>query len=799
MKANENNILRFIGGTDKKFIIPVYQRPYSWKKDNCVQLMKDLKDVYNFGYESHFFGSIVFVSQNNGVCEEHTIIDGQQRITTVSLLLLALRNYVLIHPELKLKINPNKITNAYLTDEYSNNAKKLKLKLVQGDDEAYDNLIENKSPIENTNITTNYNYFFNEISKMSPIEIEGLDNAITKLVIVSISLQPQNGDDPQLIFESLNSTGLDLEPADKIRNFVLMRMQASEQERFYKKYWEPLEAIVTRSEMNKFIRYYLAVKMRKLPDEKKLYFEFKYYQESSKKSIETIIIDMLEFANYYNIIKNPKKQNKLYSNTLVRINKLEVKTCVPLIMDLFKANADGYISDEEMSSSFEIIENYIVRREVCDLPTNALNKVFVQLGAEIDKDIEDDDMSYYDAFKYEILKRSGRSRYPNDHDFEDKFIVYDLYNAKTTIKKYILERLENFDNRETVAVEQLINDGILTIEHVMPQTLTNDWKEMLGSKWESIHSKYKDTIGNLTLTAYNSDYSNSPFKVKKSMPKKGFEFSKLFLNEYIKQCESWSETEIINRAKILFKKAIKIWWLPKIKISKITDNEEWFDWNEDLDVTNKKIVQVTIMESFINTSDVTAAYKVIHKMLYDMDPTIYHNGNFAWFSESDSKLRKSYKIDTNAYIETNKSSQEKLNTIKIIAELCNLDSYDIRFLVQEKTSKPKFEINDESTYGNIPVGKLAFEFFEKLIEMNAISEAEIEQLKTKEYTKQLFSHTDYPIIADSRDANKGNSKYIRYRKKSLTFMGKEIFITTQWFEKNRTDLIIWYKNHLLNK
>lgn len=359
MKANENNILRFIGGADKKFIIPVYQRPYSWKKENCVQLLKDLKDVYRCNYESHFFGSIVFVSQNNGVCEEHTIIDGQQRITTVSLLLLALRNYVSAHPELNINVNPNKIMDAYLTDKYSYNAKKLKLKLVQGDDEAYDNLIENKTPIENTSITANYNYFYNEIAQMSSTEIEGLDSAITKLVIVSISLQPQNGDDPQLIFESLNSTGLDLEPADKIRNFVLMRMQAAEQEIFYKKYWEPLESAVTRSEMNKFIRYYLAVKTRKLSDERKLYFEFKHYQENSKNSITNIIIDMIEFANYYNIISNPEKKKKSYSSTLSRINKMEVKTCVPLIMDLFKANTDGYISDEEMCSSFEIIENYM--------------------------------------------------------------------------------------------------------------------------------------------------------------------------------------------------------------------------------------------------------------------------------------------------------------------------------------------------------------------------------------------------------------------------------------------------------
>lgn len=795
MTAHDSNILRFIGGADKKFIIPVYQRPYSWKKESCVQLLKDLKDVYVEDYESHFFGSVVFVSQNNGVCEEYIVIDGQQRITTISLLLLALRNYVVDHPELKINVDPDKIKNVYLTDQYSNNKKKLKLKLVQGDDMAYDNLVEDKYPIENNRITANYNYFYNEISKMSKSDIEGLNTAITKLVIVCISLQPQNGDDPQLIFESLNSTGEALEAVDKIRNLVLMRMKSDEQERFYKKYWEPLEDTVTRDEMNTFIRYYLAVKKRKLPDEKKLYFEFKNYKENSRKSLETIISDMLEFANYYNCIRNPKKQNHIYSDVLFRISKLEMKTCIPLLLDLFKANADGYISEEEMSQLFEIIENYIVRREICELPTNALSRVFVQLGDEIDRDIEDNGMSYYEAFKYEILKKSSRSRYPNNHEFEDKFMVYDLYNTKSSMKKYILERLENYGNKERIAVEEQIDSKELTIEHVMPQTLTDDWKEKLGDKWELIHSKYKDTIGNLTLTAYNSDYSNSPFRVKKTMPDKGFDYSKLYLNDYIKKCELWGEEQIVNRAKILFNKAIKIWWIPETSISAV-NSEEWVEWDEDVDFTNKKIVQVTIMDSVIKTSDVTSAYKVIHEALYDMEPTIYHNGNFTWFSEAESDFKESYKIGDKAYINTKKNSQNKILTIKTLAELCKFAPQDIRFLIEENTSNLKFAIDDESTYSFLTVGKLAYSFFEKLIELNAISEEEIEKLKTKEYTKRLFSQTDYPIIADSRDANKGNSKHIRYRKRPLTFKGKEIFITTQWFEGNRNDLIVWYKNHI---
>lgn len=410
MKANENNILRLISGPDKKFIIPVYQRPYSWKKKNCEQLLKDLKDVYERKHKSHFFGSLVYVSENSGSCEEFVIIDGQQRITTVSLLLLAVRNYVLEHPDLNVKsINTEKIKNAYLTDEYADNEKKLKLKLIQGDDAAYDALIEGKAPIEDTCVTANYNYFYSEIKKMTSEELEGVYNAIGKLDIVSISLQPQNGDDPQLIFESLNSTGLDLETADKIRNYVLMNMGHREQEKFYKNYWEPLEQTVGHHDINKFIRYYLANKTRKLYDEKKLYFEFKYYREDSKLSIESILQDMLEYAHYYNFIVNPQQKKTSYSDILERIDKLDVKTCIPLIMDLFKAKSSGYISEEKLKKALEVIENFIIRREICDLPTNALNKLFVQIGAEVDKEVNNSDMDYYDAFCSKLLSKTGRS------------------------------------------------------------------------------------------------------------------------------------------------------------------------------------------------------------------------------------------------------------------------------------------------------------------------------------------------------------------------------------------------------
>lgn len=465
------------------------------------------------------------------------------------------------------------------------------------------------------------------------------------------------------------------------------------------------------------------------------------------------------------------------------------------MMDLFKALHDSDISENELCDALTIIENYIVRREICSLPTNALNKVFVQIGAEIERDIDAGGISYFDAFQHEILKRTGKSRFPSNQDFMDKFAAYELFNAKREIQKYILERLENFENRERVDVENLVDAGTLTIEHIMPQTLTDTWRDELGDNWELIHSKYKDTIGNLTLTAYNSDYSNSPFLKKKNMPGKGFVASKLSLNEYVKNCDTWGEEQIIERAKILYQKAEKIWWIPKAPYP-AESQDEWVEWDEEYDFTNKRISQVDVLGSIIKTVDVTDAYKKIHELLYELDSAAYYTLDSGWFKDSPEGMRKPYQIGQSAYVETNKSSQEKINTIKMVAKLYGLESYEIRFLIQEKADKPRFEIDDESTYDKVSVGKLAYELIAELIRQDKLDLDEIEKLKTKEYTKQLFSATDYPIVADRRDANKGNSNQIRYRKKPLVFKGKELYITTQWFEPNRSDLIRWYKKHL---
>lgn len=788
MKARENKVLKFLEGSDKRFIIPVYQRPYSWKKEHCVQLMKDLNDVCNYGYNSHFFGSIVFVLQHDGACEEHIIIDGQQRLTTVSLLLLAIKNYLLSDKDASALLSPNKIAS-YLTDEYADNEKKLKLKLVQGDDEAYSRLLENKIISEDTFIRNNYEYFWEEVNKKTPNEVVTLFEAIKKLDIVTVALELSEGDDPQLIFESMNSTGLDLEESDKIRNYVLMKMEAKNQLKFYKKYWEPLEEEIDREDITRFFRYYLNVKLRKSIAEKNLYKEFKNYKEDHVTlSNEDMLEDILKYSRYFKRIVDPQKDDRC-SNALNVIRKLEINTCIPLIMDIFNAEEMSAISSENAQKAIEIIENYIVRREICGLETNQLNKVFVSLGQEVQRDIENDDADYFEAFKREILKKTGKARFPNNHDFRDRFFTYELYNAKSSMRKYILTKLENSDLKERVAVEEQINDGTLTIEHIMPQTLTDEWKQSLGESWELIYTKYLNTPGNLTLTGYNSDYGNATFEKKLNLPKKGFKFSKLSLNEYVKTCDKWGEEEILARAEYLYKLAEKIWWMPQTEYT-ADESETWVNWDDDYDYAGKNITYISIMGVVSKVENIHDAFIKIHEALYEIDPSAYIAKKRQWFNTKEADLKKPFKIGRNAFIDTSRTPAQKLESVTSIAKSMGLSSGDVMYSVLED-----IDLSNEDTYGNVAVGKMAFVMFKDILENDLITEEEIELFKTKEYTKKCFYRSDYPILANSRLDNRGNSRTIRYRKESVTYKGTKVFVTTQWFDENREDVIRWYKEH----
>lgn len=794
MDANKGYMVRFLNGNDKKFVIPVYQRAYSWKKGDCELLLSDLESVYEKGSQTHFFGSIVYVANNLAGYTEYIIIDGQQRITTVSLLLLAIRNYLTNSPREGVSINTKKITTAYLTDEYAEDEKKLKLKLIEGDDYAYDQLISNSKPVEGSLITANYQLFYDAVASMTDEQLSGLYDAIMKLEIVHVSLEPSKGDDPQLVFESLNSTGQKLLEGDKIRNYVLMNMTSDMQEKFYKKYWEPLENTITKNDVDKFIRYFLSVKNHELASDKNIYFEFKSYAIRQGNDAEAILQDMLMYAEFYKIIKTASGIDNSYNAVLARINKLEINMTIPLMFDLFAANKEGRISVEELTECFQILESYLVRRIICGLSTNALNKLFVGLALEIDKYTSKDHIQYVEAFKYAILSKRGKSRFPNDHDFRDKFSTYELYNAKPYVKKYILERLENWNNREQVAVEEQIDNGTLTIEHIMPQTLTDEWKEVLGDSWELVHTKYIDTPGNLTLSAYNSDYSNLSFQKKKNMPEKGFIHSKLQLNAYLKKLEKWDEEEIVKRAEALFERALQIWSIPSTDYSPVNKEDIIYWDDEDFDFTNKRIVKMVLFGDAIMTTDVTDAYKKINMAVYKFDPSEYMK--VVVTTTDKESIRSPFEIAPGIYITTNLSSQVKIANIQKLFESFEFESKDLQFEVRDIPKALKFDINDEATFVVIKVGELAKQLFSKLLLEGKLPEQEITLLHEKGYSKKLFPKNYYPVLADDVNAYKGNGKTTRFYKESVVLAdGRELFISSQWFEDDRDNLMEYYRKY----
>lgn len=547
MKAKEEYLTRFLEGARRKFIIPVYQRPYRWKKENCELLLKDLKSVAEKTKDIHFFGGIVHIAKDDTDDEMH-IVDGQQRITTVSLLLLAIYNYIKENDIESTVIDTDEVFGEYVVGKY-NKETKLKLKLSGNDGIAYSNLLSGKEKVSNSQITINYELFYGKLSEMSLQQVEGIYLAIKKLMIIDIALYTKHGDDPQLIFESLNSTGQKLTESEKIQNYILMNLSADKQDVIYERYWLPIEQ-KTDKQLDQFIQYYLAIKTRETSKLDSLYFVFKKYRENKADiSIEDIASDILKYANYFHLIRNARS-NSGYLSSIERLNFLKINTVYPLLMDFFEAKTKEIITEVELDKMLEILESYLARRILCNMSTGTLNKMFVSMGLEIEKLIEKHGISYFDAFTYSILSKSKNSRFPTDNEFEENFEKYELYNAKSETRKYILERLENYNNRERVDVNGLLAEGKLSIEHIMPQSLTKEWKAMLGSDWENIHVKWKDRIGNLTLSAYNSDYSNLSFEKKKTMPEKGFEFSKLFLNQFVKEQFAWAEKEQVLRGNL---------------------------------------------------------------------------------------------------------------------------------------------------------------------------------------------------------------------------------------------------------
>lgn len=687
MKANEKYLIRFLDSSDTNFVIPVYQRNYDWKKEQCKQLYDDLVSMIKNNYKNHFFGTIVSIYNDSGRNREYLVIDGQQRITTISILLLAIFN---ILKENRLKANgviKEKVMNQYLINQYCEDEdRKLKLKPIKNDREAFERLFNNEEFIESSNVTINYRYFYERIIN-GEISIQELFEAIEKLIIVEIELK--NGeDDPQLIFESLNSTGLDLTDADKVRNFILMGKPSRVQENLYNNYWNKVEKNTTYK-VTEFIRDYMTMKQNKIANINKIYINFKEYIINNEIQIEDCLNDMLKFSQYYNNIIKCNLGLKKADNILRRINKLEVTVSYPFLLELLDDYYSNIISDSKLIEALELIESYIFRRILCKVPTNALNKVFMNLAKEIKKE-KNYQENYVEILSYILISKKASQRMPNNDEFKRSFFEEDIYSWKGKNKIYLLERLENFDNNEKVDIYELVDHNELSIEHIMPQTLTNSWKESLGDNYQEVYDKYINTIGNLTLTGYNSKYSNKPFIEKRDM-EKGFKESRLRLNRYLVNIEQWREEEIISRCEELYNLSLNIWTYPNIQGIQESFKENIFSLADEDDFTNTKVKQFAFLSDMVKVKNWTKLYEIVCSSIYDLEPAKFsalarkefdEEYMTKRFSINEKGLRTAFKVSENLYIEKNLNTEAKLATLRLIFDECGIDYNELTFSIE---------------------------------------------------------------------------------------------------------------------
>ena len=691
MKRSELRLIEYMEGSKKRFIIPVYQRNYDWKIENCKQLYDDLIQVIKNNSKTHFFGSIVSVYEPSGRNTEFLIIDGQQRLTTMSLLFLALYNLleekIIISEDESLK---DQIYEDFLVDKYQPQEKRMKLKPIKNDQKAFSKLFNSKDDyIKDSNLTINYSYFYERIQKQE-ITIDELFDAICRLEIINITLN--NEDNPQLIFESLNSTGLDLSEGDKIRNYILMGLPKQKQDEYYEKYWNCIEKC-TKYDVSSFIRDYLSVKQLVIPSQKKVYINFKKYVEDSSLKIIEILEDLLSYAKRYNILLCGKTSSKELNSCINRLNRLETTVTRPFFLEVLRLYDENQINLNEVAEAFSITESYLFRRTICDLPTNALNKIFLLLNREIMR-YDGTDSNYIEKLKFALLSKKDRARFPNDDDFSLMFTEKPIYQMNSKNKIYILERLENFGTLEDKDIYRHYDEGEYSIEHIMPQHLTPAWIKELGDSYEEIHDTWLHRIANLTLTAYNSKYSNSTFVEKKTM-KNGFEDSGIRLNTYVSKKDKWTLAELRDRNDYLLKRALDIWAFPSTNYKPqekqldsytLDDEASFLSGRQIAKFVYKGIEQPVVSWVEMYTKVLRALYledkTIITKIALSTDDDLSIH-----FSTNKRIFKKCDEIGDNVYVQTNTNTQSKLSVLNRLYKLYGMDPTDLVFYLRDSNDK----------------------------------------------------------------------------------------------------------------
>lgn len=701
MKGSEIKILDFMKDDNKRYVIPVYQRKYNWKYDNCLQLYEDLKRIINNRKKTHFFGSIVSSIEPYGSIIEHHIIDGQQRLTTITLLLLAIRNFIrngFVDLD-KDKLDEDISQRLFLSSGKSIDDR-IKLCPVKSDREALRKLFGDEKDFDkSSNLTLNYQFFYEKLKK-NEIPVFDLYSAIGKLEIICMTLDQD--DNAQLIFESLNSTGLALTEGDKIRNYVLMNLSPSEQKVYYDSYWTKIESL-TGNDVSSFIRDYLSIKQSIAPTLNTIYVSFKRYAEDVALSIKELLEDLLRYARLFEILLTSKSSFnvKRLDDCLYRLKRLEIVVTRPFFMEVLRLQEDDKLTIDEVLEVFLLTENYLFRRNICDVPTNALNKIFLNLHKEIIR-YDNTANNYVNKLIYTLLSKKESGRFPTESEFRKALSEKQVYQMRGKYKAYLFERLENNDTIETKDIYEHLDNKTYSIEHIMPQHLTSEWVEALGKDFSKIHTEWLHRLANLTLTGYNSSLSNKSYTEKLNNKIGGYTKSGLRINQFLSHIKKWGLSALKRRNEELLNLAVEIWPYPitDFEPSKVEFDSCSLD-DESFEFTGRDIVKY----SYLNTEQPVTSwidmFERIVKFLYQKNPNIfmsiiYDNENNAelktYISSNESDLRISLQIDENVYIEKNTNTTQKMSILRRLFVLYKVDPMDLIFYLKNPEKKKAYEL-----------------------------------------------------------------------------------------------------------
>lgn len=666
MKANETKVEDFLSSNKTQFVIPVYQRNYDWSTGQCKQILDDILEIgTQKGMNAHFIGSIVYVHDDVYTAsriKELTVIDGQQRLTTLTLIYLVLHR---LAKEINNEGLVNEISETYLINKFAPEEEKLKLRPTDNNDKALKYLLRSDEKEEFSafsKLINNFNYFKGRITVENyPYVMTGL----AKLMFVEISLDREK-DDPQRIFESLNSTGLELSQADLIRNYILMGLNRRDQNKIYQNYWEVIEKLAKDESLNvsrvsDFIRDYLTLENKKIPNRGKVYLEFKAkYPTTTLENLENNLLEIKSLVKHYNKLINPKNEtDRDIRLQLEYINRLEINVAFPFLMKVYDDYSNSIIDKPTFIGVLELIQSFTWRRFILGLPTNALNKIFMSLYDKVETN------TYLFSIQKSLLKRTGVQRYPKNTEVIDALKIKDVYNIKSKNRTYLLERLENYENREPVLIE---GNPDITIEHIFPQNPDPQWKKLGNDEYVFIKKSYLNTIGNLTLSGNNGKLGNKPFLDKRNLENAGYKDSRLWLNKHLSVLDKWDKAEIEKRFDLISERFLKIWYVPDLSLEEEIDGNE-INIFEAEDPKHKKLDYAVFLDQKIEVNQVSKLYVVVFKQLFELQPETFFTTDLGLRisltkNPTEDSLRQSVPINDTYFIEANIDNMGKFDRIK---------------------------------------------------------------------------------------------------------------------------------------